>query len=127
MKLTFGKHCAMSYICLSHFFLFLAIIGTDFVSSMANNETDSYWLLRIISELIDPLGALSNWSPTTHMSNWNGLTCSLDQEHVIGLNLSGSGISGSISVEFNHLSYLQTLDLYSKSLTGSIPSKLFKR
>ncbi|TKY45360.1 Serine/threonine-protein kinase BRI 2 [Spatholobus suberectus] len=103
----------MGSICMCHFILLLTIVCTVVVATLGDNTTDSYWLLRIKSELVDPLGALSNWSPTTHICSWNGLTCALNQTHVVGLNLSDSGISGSIQVSsvtsflFKHLICLQ--------------------
>ena len=97
MKLIPVRQSAMGSIWMCHFFLLLSILGTTFIETTANNATDSYWLHRIKSELVDPFGALSNWSSTTQVCNWNGITCAVDQEHIIGLNLSGSGISGSIS------------------------------
>lgn len=110
-----------------HFILLLTIVCTVVVATLGDNTSESYWLLRIKSELVDPLGALRNWSPTTtQICSWNGLTCALDQARVVGLNLSGSGLSGSISGEFSHLISLQSLDLSSNSLTGSIPSELGK-
>ena len=124
MKLIPVRHSAMGSIWMCHLFLLLSILCTTFIATMANNATDSYLLLKVKSELVDPLGAFSNWFPTTQFCNWNGITCAVDQEHVIGLNLSGSGISGSISVELGNFTSLQTLDLSSNSLSGSIPSEL---
>jgi hypothetical protein len=48
----------------------LVTLDTSFVATLSNDAddaTDTNLLLRIKSELVDPLGAMKNWSPTTHV------------------------------------------------------------
>jgi hypothetical protein len=49
----------------------LATLDTSFVATLSNDADDATdstnLLLRIKSELVDPLGAMKNWSPTTHV------------------------------------------------------------
>ena len=48
-----------------------------------------------------------DWAQRAHMCSWNGLTCSPNQTHVLGINLSSSELSGSISHELWHLTSLE--------------------
>lgn len=114
----------MGSIQMSQLVLFLAVLGAFLAVTLGDNSAAAYWLLRVKSELIDPAGVLENWSPSSHICSWNGLTCSDNQTRILGLNLSGSGLSGSLSHEFGRFTSLETLDLSSNSLTGPIPSEL---
>jgi len=69
---------------------------------------------------------LAHWSQSMDCCLWEGVTCR--EGHVIGLDLSRESISGTLdnvsSLLFS-LQYLQSLDLSSNSLKGSIPISLF--
>ncbi|KAL4585019.1 hypothetical protein LXL04_009632 [Taraxacum kok-saghyz] len=88
-------------------------------------SNDSFWLLKIQSEFVDSTGVFKNSSPGSNICTWNGVQCSEDdQTRVVGINLSNSGLSGTISPDFSKLVSLQKLDLSVNSLTGEIPKKL---
>ncbi|KAL4562951.1 hypothetical protein LXL04_026982 [Taraxacum kok-saghyz] len=88
-------------------------------------SNDSFWLLKIQSEFVDSTGVFKNSSPGSNICTWNGVKCSEDdQTRVVGINLSNSGLSGTISPDFSKLVSLQKLDLSVNSLTGEIPKKL---
>eukprot|EP01031_Cornospumella_fuschlensis_P034337 gene34337-41565_t len=60
---------------------------------------------------------------------WYGVSCDCARSntycHVVGLALSGMGMVGEISnISFNHLTYLDSLDLSSNLLHGSIPASI---
>ncbi|EXC08900.1 hypothetical protein L484_003279 [Morus notabilis] len=74
----------MAGIQLFCFMLLYAVLGAVLVDAHGENSTDSYWLLRIKSELDDPKGVMESWSLDANVCTWYGLTCSYDQ--VVGLN-----------------------------------------
>ncbi|RZC80072.1 hypothetical protein C5167_042649 [Papaver somniferum] len=83
-----------------------------------DTSKDSQWLLSIKTKLIDPQGVLDNWSSKVNICSWNGVKCAVSLNQVVGLNLSNSGLSGSISSEFSNLVSLQILDLSLNFLTA---------
>ncbi|XP_010535197.1 PREDICTED: receptor-like protein kinase At3g21340 isoform X2 [Tarenaya hassleriana] len=59
---------------------------------------------------------------------WEGLTCSTSDNFtapsIISLNLSSSGLTGSIAPAIQNLTQLQQLDLSNNNLTGGVPEFL---
>ncbi|XP_010555501.1 PREDICTED: probable LRR receptor-like serine/threonine-protein kinase At1g51820 [Tarenaya hassleriana] len=58
---------------------------------------------------------------------WDGLNCIYDNNNrprITSLNLSSSGLIGSVSTEFQNLTLLKELDLSNNSLTGGVPEFL---
>uniref|UniRef100_A0A0E0CFQ3 Protein kinase domain-containing protein n=1 Tax=Oryza meridionalis TaxID=40149 RepID=A0A0E0CFQ3_9ORYZ len=61
---------------------------------------------------------------------WEGLNCSYppaDSSKITSLNLSSSGLAGSIATYFGDLKSLQYLDLSSNDLSGPIPYNLLQK
>lgn len=85
---------------------------------------DSSWLLHVKDDFQDTYGVLGSWSDSTNVCEWTGITCSKDGLRVVGLNLSSSSLSGSISPALANLQALRILDLSANSLSGSIPPEL---
>lgn len=75
----------------------------EFVCNLTNGVDDL--------KTIDPEGVLKNWSTSNDLCFWNGLVCSENLTRVLVLNLTSSGLSGSISPELSRLTSLQTIDL----------------
>ncbi|XP_057973940.1 putative receptor-like protein kinase At3g47110 [Malania oleifera] len=67
---------------------------------------------------------LSSWDPTSSPCNWTGILCSPFNRRVIALNLSGSGLSGSISPHIGNLSFLRSLQLQNNRLNGPLPAQI---
>ncbi|XP_042475227.1 receptor-like protein 9DC3 [Macadamia integrifolia] len=67
---------------------------------------------------------LKSWKPNTNCCSWTGVTCDGHTGHVIGLDLSSSGLCSSIHPTSGlfHLRHLQSLTLFNNSFDGSIPS-----
>ncbi|XP_042491840.1 receptor-like protein 43 [Macadamia integrifolia] len=67
---------------------------------------------------------LKSWKPNTNCCSWTGVTCDGHTGHVIGLDLSSSGLCGPIHPTSGlfHLCHLQSLTLFNNSFNGSIPS-----
>ncbi|KAM3361971.1 LRR receptor-like serine/threonine-protein kinase SIK1 [Capsicum galapagoense] len=65
----------------------------------------------------DPHNILStNWSSSTSVCNWIGITCGSRHQRVIGLNITDMNIA-----EFSHLRRLRDIDLSYNNFTGEIP------
>ena len=79
--------------------------------------------------LLDHKAALAgtatlNWSATTAIASWDGVTTGGTPLRVTGLALSSKSLSGTIPAALGDLSELTTLNLSSNSLTGAIPPEL---
>ncbi|KAL3530195.1 hypothetical protein ACH5RR_009517 [Cinchona calisaya] len=60
------------------------------------------------------------WNTSKDCCSWDGVTCNSITGHVIGLDLSCSGLSGTIqpNSSLNYLTHLQKLNLASNDLSG---------
>ncbi|MED6221435.1 hypothetical protein PIB30_054599 [Stylosanthes scabra] len=98
-----------------------------FISLSHDTETTLKVLLDVKSSFLeDPLNFLADWRHNnTNYCSWNGITCSdLDNTTVVGINLSASSLTGSISPSLSRLQSLLQLDLSSNRLVGPIPHTL---
>ena len=87
-------------------------------------SSDGLALLALSKSLILPSSLRSNWTASDATPcAWNGVGCN-GRNRVIYLDLSSSGISGSIGPEIGHLKYLQNLSLSANNISGSIPPEL---
>ena len=71
-----------------------------------------------------PGTASLNWSATTLIDQWDGVTVGYAPRRVTGLYLHDRGLTGEIPSELGRLSSLLQLDLTSNELTGDIPAEL---
>ncbi|KAM7466698.1 hypothetical protein LguiB_014260 [Lonicera macranthoides] len=88
------------------------------------NETDSLALLAFKSNLHEPQGVLNSWNSSVHFCKWQGITCGLRHRRVTVLNISSSGLVGSLSPNIGNLSFLRHIDLQNNSLQGQIPPEI---
>ncbi len=66
-----------------------------------------------------------NWSAGRSIAEWQGVTLAADESQgVIGLDLTGAGLTGQIPRQFGELAVLQTLKLGDNRLTGAVPPEL---
>ncbi|MBN2431942.1 MAG: VCBS repeat-containing protein, partial [Acidobacteria bacterium] len=66
-----------------------------------------------------------NWlGPPGTECNWYGVSCDIERNHVVRLNLYYDGLNGVIPPEIGDLIYLEELDLNWTQLRGSIPSEI---
>ncbi|KAH6763907.1 hypothetical protein C2S51_015156 [Perilla frutescens var. frutescens] len=66
----------------------------------------------------------TNWSNSTCVCSWFGITCGVRHRRVISLNISGMGLSGTISPQLGNLSFLAALHLGFNNLSGALPLEL---
>ncbi|KAI8004762.1 LRR receptor-like serine/threonine-protein kinase EFR [Camellia lanceoleosa] len=97
------------------------------ISSIAitNLTTDQSALLFFKASIIlDPYNILAdNWSTTSLVCTWAGITCGVLHERVISLNLSDMGLTGSLSPHLGNLSFLSLLDISFNHFYGQIPKE----
>ncbi|XP_016702072.1 LRR receptor-like serine/threonine-protein kinase EFR [Gossypium hirsutum] len=113
--------------------LMMALLLLHFVVSFStktttNISTDQSALLALKAHIVShPQKTLkTNWSTTTSICNWVGVTCGSRHQRVIALNLSSmlltgyNGFTGEIPKDmFDHLSRLQVL-----TRKGTNPGKI---
>ena len=68
--------------------------------------------------------ATLDWSTSTAVSSWEGITTSGTPSRVTELDLASESLTGSIPAGLGSLFELTTLDLSSNQLTGDIPAEL---
>ncbi|MDE2902393.1 MAG: cadherin domain-containing protein [Chloroflexota bacterium] len=98
--------------------------GTVIASPADNRElvTDCETLLAV-GHTLRGTTAL-NWSTSSALSGWTGVTTGGTPTRVTGLNLSGQSLNGTLPATIGHLFALTTLNLSRNSLTGDIPAEL---
>ncbi|KAM7462659.1 hypothetical protein LguiA_030780 [Lonicera macranthoides] len=106
--------------------LFAALLLNVTLATTNNrgNETDNLALLAFKSNLHDPQGVLNSWNSSVHFCKWQGITCRLRHRRVTVLNLSSSGLVGSLSPNIGNLSFLRHIALQNNSLQGQIPPEI---
>ena len=99
-----------------------------FVMAAATNiTTDQHTLLTLKVHIThDPTNLLAkNWSGSTFICNWIGVTCGDHPYRVTALNISSFGLQGTIPPQLGNLSSLQKHDLSFNQFSGTIPSPIF--
>ncbi|WVZ74620.1 hypothetical protein U9M48_022781 [Paspalum notatum var. saurae] len=91
-------------------------------STIPDNSTDVLSLLDFKHAITDPTGALNSWNSSVSHCLWKGVKCSLKHPgRVTELSLGGLGLAGPISPSIGNLTFLETLNLTSNSLSGELP------
>ncbi|KAK8503627.1 hypothetical protein V6N12_024799 [Hibiscus sabdariffa] len=87
--------------------------------------TDQSALLVLKSRVThDPLDiSTTNWSVSTSVCNWIGVTCGSRHHRVIALNLSSMDLTGTLPSQLGNLSFLISLNIRHNSFHGSIPTE----
>ncbi|KAL5839315.1 hypothetical protein ACOSQ4_011923 [Xanthoceras sorbifolium] len=115
---------------------FLIVIITSLVQSLmlsfvmaaaaTNITTDQHALLALKDHIThDPTNILAkNWSTSTSICTWIGVTCGLRHHRVITLNISYFGLAGTIPPQLGNMSFLRVLAIKNNSFFGSLPDEL---
>lgn len=102
---------------------FYSYIGSYTTSRALDNDQSSI-LLSIKSSLVDPLNKLHDWKiPTSNDSDhcsWTGVSCN-GFGSIEKLDLSHMNLSGKVSVEFQRLKTLTSLNLCCNGFSSSLP------
>uniref|UniRef100_A0A7N2L5X7 Leucine-rich repeat-containing N-terminal plant-type domain-containing protein n=1 Tax=Quercus lobata TaxID=97700 RepID=A0A7N2L5X7_QUELO len=91
-----------------------------------NITTDQSALLALKAHITDdPYKFLAtNWSTSTSVCNWIGITCDANNLRVTALNLSHKGLKGTIAPQVGNLSFLSHLSFRNNNFHGSLPNEL---
>ncbi|KAB1220289.1 hypothetical protein CJ030_MR3G019035 [Morella rubra] len=112
-----------SHLMLKATILFVLIFGVE--SDIRSIVSDKEALISFKSRIsLEPPNPLSSWDPNTSPCNWTGVVCNKPGQRVIGLDLSGSGLTGSISPQIGNLSFLRSLQLQNNYFTGELPYEI---
>ncbi|XP_027155993.1 probable LRR receptor-like serine/threonine-protein kinase At3g47570 [Coffea eugenioides] len=110
------------------YFISALLLATSMLASFSlaktNISTDTMALLELKDHITsDPYSILAkNWSISSSVCNWIGVTCSYTHHHrVRALNISNMGLAGSIPSNLGNLSFLVSLDMGNNSFHGHLP------
>jgi hypothetical protein len=112
--------------------LLLLISLHCFVACLAANTknitTDKSALLAFKSLITsDPYDVLSNnWSTSSSVCNWVGVTCDERHNRVNSLKISNMGLRGTVSPNLGNLSFLVILNLSHNSFSGQFPKEIYR-
>ena len=117
---------------ISSFFVFFVLMlvhclmASTAVAERTNITTDQSALLALKDHITDdPYKTLaSNWSSSTSVCNWIGITCGAKHHRVTALNLSHMGLSGTIAPQVGKLTFLSHLSFRNNNFHGSLPNEL---
>ena len=112
-------HTGVSIILVYSAMAFLAIEATNII-------TDQSSLLALKAHIThDPHNLLANnWTSSTSVCNWVGITCDSQNSRVKVLNLSSMSLTGTIPPHIGNLSFLVHLRLRDNNFHGSLPIEL---
>ncbi|KAL8503942.1 hypothetical protein ACS0TY_022609 [Phlomoides rotata] len=115
-----------SHYIFAYALLFLTLGLSCLAKRRTNITTDKSALLSLKAHLtLDPHHILAqNWTHTSSVCNWIGVTCSLRHHRVSALNISDLSLSGTITPELGNLSFLISLDLGYNLFRGILPQEL---
>ncbi|CAI0405428.1 unnamed protein product [Linum tenue] len=107
------------------FFYLLLLFHLHISTSSARVLSESLALLSLKAAVTDdPDSVLAAWNSSAAVCTWPGVTCDFSRRHVTSLDLSGLGLSGTLSPDVAHLRYLQNLSLADNQFSGPIPPQL---
>ncbi|CDP00847.1 unnamed protein product [Coffea canephora] len=116
------------------YFLFVAALALHFIATGSasiivannqNNTVDLNALLAFKAAIFDPQRTIqTNWSTSTSVCNWIGISCNARHYRVAVIDLSYMGIAGTIPPQLGNLSFLIRLNVMNNSFHGHLPTEL---
>ncbi|XP_016451484.2 uncharacterized protein LOC107776148 [Nicotiana tabacum] len=97
------------------------------MAKFPNISTDEAALLALKSHISssDPNKILAtNWSSSSPVCNWIGITCSSRHHRVAALDISSMQLHGTIPPHLGNLSFLVSLDISNNAFHGDLPEEL---
>ena len=93
------------------------------------NATNNPGLVSDCEALLDARDPLTgtatlNWSASTPIASWDGITLSGTPQRVTNLRLQNKGLSGTVPTQLSRLTNLKALYLTFNQLSGTIPAEL---
>ncbi|XP_057806307.1 putative receptor-like protein kinase At3g47110 isoform X2 [Salvia miltiorrhiza] len=94
--------------------------------TFTNLATDLSSLLSLKAQIVvDPSHTITkNWTNSSSVCSWIGVTCGTRHQRVATLNISNMGLSGTIPPQLGNLSFLVSLDLRRNNFSGTLPHEL---
>ncbi|TXG65275.1 hypothetical protein EZV62_006550 [Acer yangbiense] len=107
------------------FFLLHSLTSSSSLSTK-NITTDENALLALKARIThDPDTWLAkNWSTSTSVCNWIGVTCGVRHHRVTALNISNLDLTGTIPPQLGNISFLALLAINDNNFYGSLPYEL---
>ncbi|PPD77686.1 hypothetical protein GOBAR_DD25391 [Gossypium barbadense] len=93
--------------------------------TVRNLNSDQFALLEFKDRIAGPQNVLpNNWTVSTSVCNWIGVSCGILHKRVTALNLTSMNLRGTIPPHLGNLSFLLSLDLSSNHFYGHLPKEL---
>ncbi|MBA0549867.1 hypothetical protein Golob_020873, partial [Gossypium lobatum] len=114
-----------TFLNLALLIIFQFSIRATFSMKLTTLLTDQSALLALKNHVYDPENVLeTNWSSSTHVCNWFGVSCGSKHHRVTALNLSGLELVGTLPPSLGNLSFLSLLSITNNSFHGRLPVQL---
>ncbi|XP_016442236.2 uncharacterized protein LOC107767673 [Nicotiana tabacum] len=96
------------------------------LATVPNINTDEAALLALKSHISSHPNNLlqSNWSSSSPVCSWIGITCSSRHHRVTALDISSMQLHGTIPPHLGNLSFLVSLDISNNTFHGELPEEL---
>ncbi|KAL2467453.1 putative LRR receptor-like serine/threonine-protein kinase [Abeliophyllum distichum] len=114
-----GKSCFLFRVAV---FLLFHYVAASLAISI-NITTDQSALLALKSHIFYDVVTI-NWSSSTPVCSWIGITCGSRHQRVTALDISNMNLQGTIPPHIGNLSFLVSLDISNNSFSGSLPQEL---
>ena len=112
--------------CNPLFALLIFILLDISLSNVPNISTDEAALLELKSHIsFSPNNILAtNWSSSTPVCSWIGITCTSRHHRVTALDISNMQLHGTIPPHLGNLSFLVSLNIGKNRFHGNLPQEL---